>query len=85
MTDKLPEPNVLDKLLHILGIRRAVIVPSEAYEKYGQYVYVKGKKESFWKALLRPKGTELSEGSLDLFDYPEEYADKAKTSNVKDY
>lgn len=58
MTIKLPEKNILDKILTILGKERDIVAPEntdESYTKYGPYVYIKAKRESFWKALLKKR------------------------------
>lgn len=67
MTIKIPEPNILDKFLKFIGKKRAVKIPTNVYEKYGQHAYVVGHRESFWKALIRPKNKELPEGTADIF------------------
>ena len=60
MTVQIPEKDIFDKTLAILGKRRAVFIPKEALTgKYGVY---KCKKESFIRALLRPKKAKLPEG-----------------------
>ena len=56
MTIHLPEPDFLDRFLKLLGKKRGVKIPAETYEKFGPYVYAKAQKESFWSALIRPKG-----------------------------
>lgn len=68
MTIKLPEPNIFDKFLHVIGKKRGVFIPTKVHEKYGQYVYTIGKKENFWNALLRPKNAPLLDGFIDIFD-----------------
>jgi hypothetical protein len=58
MTIRIPKKNILDRILLIIGKERDIVIPGEAgkiYEKYGPYVYIKAKRESFWKALLRKK------------------------------
>ncbi len=67
MTIKIPEPNICDKILKSIGKKRAVKIPTKVYEKYGQYAYVVGQRESFWKALIRPKNKKLPEGTVDIF------------------
>jgi len=67
MTVKIPKPNFFDKLLKFLGKKRGVIVPTNAYEKYGQYVYASCQRESFWKALFRPKERDLPEDYVDIY------------------
>jgi len=56
MTVRIPPENILDKILKLFGKEREVTIPEEAGEKYrdtGPYVQIKGKRESFFKALLR--------------------------------
>ena len=58
MTIRIPKKNILDRILLIIGKERDIVIPEEAgeiYEKYGPYVYIKAKRENFWKALLRKK------------------------------
>jgi hypothetical protein len=55
MTYKILNENFADKILALLGKKRAVRIPTEAYEKLGPYVYAKTGGESFWRALFRPK------------------------------
>jgi len=65
----MPELNIFDKILKSLGKKRGVRYPVEAYEKFGQSVYIKATKESFWKALFRSKNQEFPEGDIDLFAF----------------
>jgi len=44
-----------DKLLAKMGKKRALWIPSDVYKRFGPYVIVQARKESFWRALLRPK------------------------------
>lgn len=67
MTIVMPEPNIVDKILKFIGKKRGVIFPDKAIEKYGEHVYAKAYKESFWKALLRPGSQELPEGMVNVF------------------
>ena len=56
MTVRLPPENILDKILKLFGKQRDVIIPDEAEKAYrdiGPYVQIRGKRESFFKALLR--------------------------------
>ena len=58
MTIKSPPKNILDKILELFGKERDIIVPKntdELYRKYGHYVVIKAKRESFWKVLFRKK------------------------------
>lgn len=75
MTIKVPQPNAFDKILKYLGKKRAVFIPENAYEKHGQYVYALCKKENFCKALFRPKGAKLPEGTVDIYDLPDKSVD----------
>jgi len=68
MTVKLPEPNVFDKLLRLLGKKRGVFVPEISNSSYGQYGYAAGKKENLLMAFFRPAGEKLPNGFIDIFD-----------------
>ena len=69
MTIKLPELNMFDRLLYSMGKKRGVILPAKTDKDYGQYAYAIGKKENFWKALLRPRGADIPEEMADLIEY----------------
>ena len=71
MTIRLPDQSIFDRVLKYLGKKRGVIVPTEAYEKFGHYSYVKAYKESFWKAFFRPRGDELPVDMIDIFHIEE--------------
>ena len=56
MTVRIPPENILDKILRLFGKEREVIIPEEAgivYRDTGPYVQIKGKRENFFRALLR--------------------------------
>jgi len=56
MTIKIPPENILDKILKLIGKEREVIISEKAgqvYRDIGPYVQIRGKRESFFKALLR--------------------------------
>ena len=56
MTVRIPPENILDKILKLFGKERGVIIPDEAgeiYRKTGPYVQIRGKREGFFKVLLR--------------------------------
>ena len=56
MTVRIPPENILDKILQLFGKEREVIIPEEAgkaYREIGPYVQIRGKREGFFKALLR--------------------------------
>lgn len=60
MTIQMPQKNISDKILATFGKKRAVLIPKKGLtEKYGVY---KCRKESFIRALLRPKNAKLPEG-----------------------
>jgi hypothetical protein len=68
MTIKLPKTTLADRLLASIGKKRAVRIPFEVYEKLGPYVYARAKKESLWRALVRPKNQDPPEGWI----YPDQ-------------
>ena len=56
MTVRIPPENFLDKILKLFGKERQVIIPEEAgniYRDIGPYVQIRGKRETFFKALFR--------------------------------
>lgn len=66
MTIKIPPENILDKILKRCGKKREVIIPEEAgivYRDTGPYVQIKGKRENFFRALLRK--TENRESDME--------------------
>jgi len=66
MTIKLPKPDICDKLLSLIGKKRALRIPPGIYERFGPYVYGQAEKESFWRALGRPKNEDPPEGWVYL-------------------
>jgi hypothetical protein len=62
------EKNTGDKLLKILGKKRAYKMPAGHYEKLGPYVHVRAYGENIIRALLRPKGQEPPDGWFFLPD-----------------
>lgn len=62
MTIVLPKTTFADRLLASIGKKRAVRIPFEVYEKLGPYAYAKAEKESFWRALIRPKDQDPPDG-----------------------
>ena len=66
MTIRMPETNICDRFLNLLGKKRGVKFPNGAYDRFDPYVYAKAYKENFWKALLRPTAHPLPEGMIDL-------------------
>lgn len=72
MTIALPKTTLADKLLVSIGKKRAVRLPFEAYEKLGPYVYAHAEKESFWRALMRPRNQNPPKGWV----YPDQIIPK---------
>ncbi len=62
MTTKLPKTTLGDRLLALIGKKRAIRIPVEAYQKLGPYVYAQAVKEPFWRALIRPKNQDPPDG-----------------------
>jgi hypothetical protein len=69
VTFKIQKENIADKILALIGKKRAICLPTEAYDKFGIYVYAKAEKESFWRALFRNKNNKLPDGRI----YPDKY------------
>jgi len=67
MTFRIPQPNIFDRFLRLLGKKRGVKIPTEAYEKFGPHIYAKANKENFFKALVRSPDQDLPEGFVDVF------------------
>jgi hypothetical protein len=72
MTTRVPKQNLADKVLIFLGKKRGVIMPTDVYQEFGPYVIAHAKRESFWKALLRPRGAPLPGGVLDWEEFVRE-------------
>lgn len=66
MTIRIPKPNFADKFLRLIGKKRAVRLPTNM-GRLGPHFQVVGIRESFWKALIRPKNRMLPEGTVDVF------------------
>ena len=71
MTYKIPKENFADRLLALMGKKRAVRLPVEVYQELGPYIYAKAEKESFWRAMLRPKNQNPPAGWIYIV--PETY------------
>ena len=64
MTVRIPPENILDKTLKLLNKERKIILPDDAgkvYQNFGPYVQINGKRESFFKALIRQNKKPKSE------------------------
>ncbi len=62
MTIRFPEPTLGNKILSVIGKKRALWIPKDVYKQFGPYVIVQARKESFWRALFSPKDQEPPEG-----------------------
>ena len=69
MTARMPDLSIWDQILKFMGKQRGVRYPVEAYDRFGNTVYLRPAKESFWKALFRSKNQQLPEAYIDLFSF----------------
>ena len=67
MTVRIPSRTLGDRILGVLGKKRAVFIPGDVYREHGPYVYAQAKREGFFKALFG--GKELKEGWVYLDDF----------------
>lgn len=65
MTIKIPDPTIGDLILGYFGKKRALIFPNGRLETQGVDVYTSAVKESFWRALIRPRNSRLPDGTVD--------------------
>jgi hypothetical protein len=65
MTIRVPKRNFADKLLIFLGKKRGVLVPKDVHQKPRPYVFAQAKRESFWRALFRPRNAPLPNRVID--------------------
>ena len=79
MTIIFSEPTFGDKLLAVMGKKRAVFIP-DIYSRFGKYAYGRAVKESFLEALIRPKNQELEEGWF----YQDEIMPQVNGKKIKD-
>lgn len=68
MTYRIPEETFADRILALIGKQRAISIPADFYKRFGPYVIVQAKRESFWRALARPKNQEPPEGWFYPFE-----------------
>ena len=81
MTIRMPRENFSDKILKVFGKKRGARIPEGVFRNYDPQkvdVYAVAQKESFWKALSRPKDEELPEEYFNLYEfdtlkYPEQH------------
>jgi hypothetical protein len=79
MTIIFSEPTFGDKLLAVMGKKRAVFIP-DIYSRFGKYAYGRAVKESFLEALIRPKNQELEKGWF----YQDEIMPQMNGKKIKD-
>jgi hypothetical protein len=73
MTIRIPEPSIGDKVLRLVGKKRALIIPKVRVERKEIDIYAVAVKESFWKALFRPRKSQLPNGSVDYENFQKEF------------
>jgi hypothetical protein len=66
--------------LRLIGKKRGVKLPLEAYHDHGPYVYAKAVKESFWKALIRPSKNNLPDDLFDIFELSDNFIGESNKS-----
>jgi hypothetical protein len=62
MTYRIQKRTLADKFLALMGKQRAIFIPPDVYKKFGPYVIIQPQRESFWRALIRPKKQDPPEG-----------------------
>jgi hypothetical protein len=73
MTIRIPEPSIGDKVLRLVGKKRALVIPKVRVERKEIDIYAVAVKENFWKALLRPRKSQLPDGSVDYETFENEF------------
>ena len=73
MTIRIPEPSIGDKVLRLFGKKRALIIPKVRVERKEIDIYAVAVKESFWRALLRPRKSQLPDGSVNYENFQKEF------------
>jgi hypothetical protein len=73
MTLRIPEPSIGDKVLRLFGKKRALVIPNVRVERKEIDIYAVAVKENFWKALLRPRKSQLPAGSVDYETFEKDF------------
>ncbi len=73
MTIKIPDPSMGDRILRLFGKKRALVIPKVRVERKEIDIYAVAIKENFWKALLRPRKSQLPDGSVDYDTFKKEF------------
>ena len=79
MTIIFSEPTFGDKLLAVMGKKRAIFIP-DIYGRFGKYAYGRAVKEPFLRALTRPKNQDLEKGWF----YQDEMMPQMNEKEIKD-
>ena len=66
MTTYLPVQNILDRFLYLLGKKRGLYLSRASYQHFGHFTSIVAVKESFWKALFRPRKKPLPDYLSDI-------------------
>ena len=84
MTIVIPNPDLIDRLLRLLGKTCGVAVHGETTDPNSTQCYVAPKKESPLKALFRPSGEPLPDRMIDIFTLQpeEEKAEKKRPKHL---
>ncbi len=67
MPVKIPEPNLLDRLLRKCGKTRGVVIPGNTHCCHGKEQVVNCRKESILESILRSRNQELPSDRADIF------------------
>lgn len=73
MTIKIPDPSMGDRILRLFGKKRALVIPKVRVERKEIDIYAVAVKENFWKALFRPRKSQLPAGSVDYETFEKEF------------
>jgi hypothetical protein len=73
MTLRIPDPNISDKILRLFGKKRALIIPKFRVERKEIDIYAVAVKENFWRALFRPRKSQLPAGSVDYENFKKDF------------
>jgi hypothetical protein len=84
MTIVIPKPDLIDKLLRLIGKKRGVVVHGETTDPNSTQTYYAPKKESPLRALLRPACKPLPNGMIDIFtlQFEDEMAERKAQKQV---
>ena len=73
MTIRIPNPSMGDRILRLFGKKRALIIPKVRVEGKEIDIFAVAVKENFWKALFRPRKSQLPAGSVDYETFEKEF------------